>query len=98
LRQSGCGNEKSASDFICFQPAQRAQRERHLGLFRKRGVAARKDQSQTVIVNLADFERRLLCNRRDFVHIRFDLGLKVLLAADAIYGLVSRGLNDPRGG
>ena len=49
----GAGHEKRARDLVGLEAAERAQRQRDLGLERQRRVAAGEDQPQPIVGDLA---------------------------------------------
>jgi hypothetical protein len=95
LRHRGLGYEEGAGDLVCGEPAERAQREGHLCLDRKRGVAAGEDQLQPLVG-----ERRAvhLVLRRLLGRELGGLGLQRLLAAGAVDGPVAGRRQQPGSG
>ena len=84
-------------DLVGLEPAERAQRQRDLCLERERRVAAREDQPQAIVGDLARVVARLLDAPRGLrVGIPLELLLEELPAADPVDGLVAGGLDDPR--
>ncbi len=99
LGHRGRGHDEGASDLVGFQAAQRAQRERDLGVVRERGMAAGEDQPEAIVGDLARVVIRLFHGGdRSGLGLRFQFLLELGAAADAVDGLVPRGLDDPGAG
>ena len=90
-------DEKHPRDLVRLEPAQRAQRERHLGLEGERGMTAGEDQSQLIVGDRVRIERRRLDRGDRFVgSICLHLLREADAAPNAVDGLVSGRLDDPR--
>jgi hypothetical protein len=59
LAHRGLGDEECAGDLRGGEPSEGAQRERYASVERKRRVAAREDQPEPVVRNIAGFARRI---------------------------------------
>ena len=94
LRECRLGDEEGAGDLRRLEPADEAQRQRHLCLRRKRRVAAGEDQLEPFV------GKHGLLVARELLGTREQLGLarERLLAADPVDGRVSRRRHDPRAG
>jgi hypothetical protein len=91
LRHRRCRDEEGPRDLVRLQPAEEAERQRHLRLECERGVAAEEDQLEPLVGYHAVLRRRELLEPRE------QLGLPPL-TADAVDGAVPGDSDEPSGG
>src|SRR6202000_1787451 len=88
-------DEEGLRNLLGCEPADLAQGERNARLRRQSGMAAGKDETEAVVLNLVILVRRLVHARLEVERKVFLCVVKARAAAHSIYRFEARGRDEP---
>ena len=97
LRDGGGAHEKGPRDFLGGEPAHFTQRERDAGIRRERGMAAREDQAQPIVLDRGRvFGRRMVDARLELRGQRDQRAIESPPSAQGVDGFEAARGHEPR--